>query len=47
MTKSLKYKKNVNDTDEIVHQLKECADSIEKLDQQMQQIRNKIDHSKE
>jgi len=43
----LKYKKNVNDTNEIVRQLKECADSIEKLDQQMQQIRNKIDHSKE
>lgn len=43
----LKYKKDVNDTDEIVRQLKECADSIEKLDQQMQQIRNKIDHSKE
>ena len=44
---TLKDKKTVNDTDEIVHQLKECADSIEKLDQQMQQIRNKIDHSKE
>lgn len=43
----LKYKKDVNDTDEIVRQLRECADSIEKLDQQMQQIRNKIDHSKE
>ncbi len=39
----LKYKKNVDDTDEIVGQLKSCADSIEQLDYQMQEIRNKIE----
>lgn len=43
----LKYKKDVTDTDEIVAQLKNCADSIEKLDYQMQEIRDKIDHSRE
>ena len=43
----LKYKKVVEDTDEIVRRLKECADSIEKLDHQMQEIRNKIDLSKD
>ncbi|MCI8292102.1 MAG: response regulator [Hespellia sp.] len=43
----LKYKKNVKNADEIVRQLKNCADSIEVLDYQMQEIRNKIDHSKE
>lgn len=42
----LKYKKNVASTDEIVEQLKICADSIEALDYQMQAIRNKIDHSR-
>ena len=41
----LKYKKDVKDTDEIVEQLKSCADSIERLDYQMQEIRNKIDRS--
>ena len=43
----LKYKKTVNNTDEIVRQLKICADSIEELDYQMQKIRDQIDHSKE
>lgn len=43
----LKYKKVVDNTDEIVRQLKICADSIEELDYQMQKIRNQIDHSKE
>lgn len=38
----LKYKKDVEETDEIVAQLKECADSIEMLDHQMQKIRDKI-----
>lgn len=43
----LKYKKNVKDAEEIVEQLKICADSIETLDYQMQEIRNKIDrHNK-
>lgn len=42
----LKYKKHVDETDEIVRRLKLCADSIEALDYQMQEIRNKIDHSK-
>ena len=43
----LKYKKDVDDTDEIVSQLKKCADSIERLDYRMQEIRNKIDSSRE
>ncbi len=43
----LKYKKNVKNADEIVDMLKACADSIEVLDYQMQDIRNKIDQSKE
>jgi ppGpp synthetase/RelA/SpoT-type nucleotidyltranferase len=42
----LKYKKNVSDTGEIEWQLKACADSIEALDYQMQEIRDKIDRSK-
>lgn len=43
----LKYKKVVKETDEIVAQLKHCADSIEMLDYQMQEIRDKIYHSDE
>lgn len=43
----LKYKKNVADTGEIEEQLKHCADSIEALDYQMQEIRDKIDHGQE
>lgn len=41
----LRYKKNWqrSDADEIVAQLKGCADSIEALDYQMQTIRDKID----
>ncbi|MEY8337556.1 GTP pyrophosphokinase family protein [Lachnospiraceae bacterium 62-35] len=42
----LKYKKDVDNTDEIECQLKSCADSIEALDYQMQEIRNKIDNSR-
>ena len=42
----LKYKKNVGNTDEIEGRLKACADSIEALDYQMQEIRNKIDSSR-
>lgn len=41
----LKYKKSINNTEDIEQQLKECADSIEELDYQMQEIRNKIDNS--
>ncbi len=39
----LKYKKNVKNATQIVAQLKACADSIEMLDYQMQNLRNKID----
>ena len=39
----LKYKKNVENSEEIVEQLKKCADSIEKLDYQMQEIMDGID----
>lgn len=42
----LKYKKDVASADEIVAQLKTCADTIEMLDYQMQEIRNKIDRSR-
>ena len=42
----LKYKKDVENADEIVTQLKTCADSIEALDYQMQDIRNKIDRAR-
>lgn len=41
----LKYKKNIDNTDEIEKRLKECADSIEELDYRMQEIRDKIDNS--
>ena len=43
----LKYKKDVKETDKIVAQLKTCADSIEALDYQMQEIRDKIYYSNE
>ena len=39
----LKYKKNVENSEIIVEQLKKCADSIEKLDYQMLEIRDGID----
>lgn len=41
----LKYKKDIDNTEEIEKQLKACADSIEALDYQMQEIRDKIDYS--
>lgn len=41
----LKYKKSIENTEEIERQLKACADSIEALDYQMQEIRDKIDYS--
>ncbi|MCM1183632.1 MAG: response regulator [Roseburia sp.] len=43
----LKYKKNIQDTEAIVAQLKVCADSIENLDYQMQAIRDQIDSARE
>ena len=43
----LRYKKDINNTEEIEQQLKACADSIEALDYQMQEIRKKIDHPAE
>lgn len=42
----LKYKKHVKNAEEIVRQLKNCADSIEVLDYEMQEIRDKIDQSR-
>ncbi|MCM1175974.1 MAG: GTP pyrophosphokinase family protein [Blautia sp.] len=39
----LKYKQSVDNAEEIAAQLRACADSIEVLDYQMQDIRNKID----
>jgi len=43
----LKYKKDVGNSEEIVAKLKICADSIEMLDFQMQEIRNEIDKHRE
>ena len=37
------YEQNVENSEIIVEQLKKCADSIEKLDYQMQEIRDGID----
>lgn len=42
----LKYKREVEDAEEIVAQLKDCADSIERLDYQMQSLRDRIDMGK-
>ena len=43
----LQYKKNIENAEAIAEQLKVCAESIETLDYQMQDIRNKIDSHKE
>ena len=43
----LKYKKDVQNAEEIVRKLKACADSIEILDYQMQSVRDEIDRTKE
>ena len=42
----LKYKRDMDNAEEIVAQLKNCADSIEMLDYQMQELRDKIDMDK-
>lgn len=39
----LKYKKDIHNTDEIERQLRACAVSIEALDYQMQEIRDRIE----
>ena len=46
MEHKLKYKKDIDNAEEIVGLLKTCADSIEVLDYQMQEIRDKIDSSR-
>lgn len=38
----MKYKRDVDNAEEIVAQLKDCADMIEALDYQMQELRDKI-----
>lgn len=43
----LQYKKDLKNAEEIAEQLKNCAESIETLDYQMQDIRNKIDSHNE
>ncbi len=40
----LRYKKHIEHSDEIVRELKECAEVIAGLDSRMQQIRNRIDN---
>ena len=39
---SMKYKKDVKDSENIMKELKECAESIAKTDIHMQEINNKI-----
>ena len=39
----MRYKKDVNNAEEVAAQLRECAATIEMLDHQMQDIRDKID----
>jgi ppGpp synthetase/RelA/SpoT-type nucleotidyltranferase/CheY-like chemotaxis protein len=43
----LKYKRDLNNAEEIVAKLRTCADSIGTLDYQMQEIRDQIDQSRE
>lgn len=43
----LKYKKNMEDGEDIARELKNCSDFIEALDYQMQGIRDRIDDAKE
>ena len=43
---SMKYKKDVKDADNIMQELKECAESIAKTDIQMQEINEKINIAK-
>ena len=43
---SMKYKKDIKDADNIMYELKECAESIAKTDIQMQQINEKINIAK-
>lgn len=43
----LRYKKNVENEEEIVEKLRECATIISGLDNEMQQIRNMIEQSSE
>lgn len=42
----LKYKKNVENSEEISKELKECADAISQMDLRMQNIRNQIEQGK-
>ncbi len=39
----MRYKKDVDNAEEVAAQLRECAATIEMLDHQMQDIRDKID----
>ena len=43
----LKYKRDVENPDDIARQLKECSDSIEELDYRMQMIRDQIDQAQD
>ena len=43
----MKYKKDIHNAEEIVEQLKNCADTIDMLDHEMQDIRDKIDVEKQ
>ena len=41
---SVKYKKNVRDAEDIVYELRACADVINRTDIHMQSIRDKISY---
>lgn len=43
----LRYKKNISNSEEIAEELRECADQIAMLDKRMQEIRHRIDRSRE
>lgn len=42
----MKYKKDIEDANEIVEELRICADSISEIDHKMQEIRNRIEKGK-
>lgn len=43
----LRYKKDINNSEEIALELKECADAIAGIDKRMQEIRHRIDKDSE
>ena len=42
----IKYKKDIEDSESLVRELKECADTIAETDRRMQELRNHIQQKK-